>query len=87
MAMKLKANERLVCVGQTALRAPDGTPLPAVPLYKIVDASEVGAECSGNLTTGESGLYDDIAAVFGQKFKQYVDGVEAAGAGSLGGAK
>jgi len=80
MAEILKPHERLVCVGQTALRAPDGAPLPAVPLYKIVDVGEAGEyDRRAVLTTGESGLYDDIAAVFGGKFKQYVDGVEAAG--------
>lgn len=78
MAVTLKPNERLVCVGQTALRAPDGTPLPAVPLYKIVDAGEVCIE-TAMLTKGECGLYDDIAAVFGEKYKQYIDGVQAEG--------
>ena len=75
----LKPHERLVCVGQTALRAPDGTPLPAEPLYKIVDVGDVGKYSHKVITTGESGLYDDIAAVFGGKFKEYVDGLEAAG--------
>lgn len=83
MTATLKENQRLVCVGQTALRAPDGTFLPAVPLYKIVCvdyADERGSTpCTEELTKGESGLYDDIAAVFGEKFKQYVDGVEGAG--------
>ena len=82
MAIKLKPKERLVCVGQTALRAPDGTPLPAVPLYKIVDISEVEEHKKSEPnppSVGESGLYEDIAAVFGEKFKAYVDGLEAAG--------
>ena len=83
MAQTLQPHERLVCVGQTALREPGtGKPLPAVPLYRIVDAGEAGAgeyDRKAIMTTGESGLYDDIAAVFGAKFKQYVDGVEAAG--------
>ena len=82
MAQILKPHERLVCVGQTALRAPDGAPLPAVPLYRIVDAGEADAgeyDRKAVMTTGESGLYDDIAAVFGAKIKQYVDGVEGAG--------
>jgi len=82
VATILKPHERLVCVGQTAARAPDGSFLPAVPLYRIDDVGEAGAgECDRKavLTVGESGLYDDIAAVFGGKFKQYIDGVEAAG--------
>ena len=78
MAQILKPNERIVCVGQTALRAPDGTPLPAVPLYKIVDVGEAHIDTAG-LSVGESGLYDDIAAVFGGKFKEYIDGCKAQG--------
>ncbi len=36
----LAKNERLVYAGHTALRAPDGTPLPSVPQLKIVPAEE-----------------------------------------------
>ncbi|GHV18528.1 hypothetical protein FACS18949_04660 [Clostridia bacterium] len=36
--MTLGKNERLVYVGETALRAPDGGLLPAVPQYMIVPA-------------------------------------------------
>lgn len=36
----LKENQRLVYAGETALRAPDGTPLPAVPQYMIVSVDE-----------------------------------------------
>ena len=36
----LQPNERLVHAGQTALRAPDGTPLENVPQYMIVPADE-----------------------------------------------
>lgn len=36
----LKKNERLVYAGNTALRAPDGTPLSAVPQYMIVPVDE-----------------------------------------------
>lgn len=80
MTRILKPNERLVCVGQTALRAPDGTFLPVVPLYRIVEAGDVKYFSERPaLTPGESGLYDDIAAVFGSKFKEYVDGLEKEG--------
>ncbi|MCL2703865.1 MAG: hypothetical protein FWE91_09700 [Defluviitaleaceae bacterium] len=81
MAITLKPHERLVCVGQTALRAPNGAPLPAVPLYKIVEAGDAKEyDRKAVMTTGESGLYDDIAAVFGEKYKQYVDGLKQIGA-------
>ena len=82
MTKTLKPHEVLVCVGQTALRAPDGSFLPAVPLYRIADVSEIHVDTDG-LTVGESGLYDDIAAVFGEKFKQYVDGVNKLQPGAL----
>jgi len=77
MVVKLKENQRLVCVGQTALRAPDGTPLPAKPMYIITDDDTAGN--AEDLTISESGLYDDLAAVLGSKFKQYADGLQAAG--------
>lgn len=38
--IKLNKNERLVYAGETALRAPDGTPLPTVPQYMIVPAEQ-----------------------------------------------
>ena len=38
--MKLKKNERLVYAGQTALRAPDGTPQPSAPQFIIVSFEE-----------------------------------------------
>jgi hypothetical protein len=36
----LKKNERLVLAGNTALRAPDGTPLPSVPTYIIASINK-----------------------------------------------
>lgn len=44
--MTLKENQRLVCAGQMPLRAPDGTQLAAVPVFKIVPAED--AELSPN---------------------------------------
>ena len=80
MATILKENERLVCVGQTAARAPNGDFLPAVPVYRIVDVGDMeDFKPAEELTTGEAGLYNDIGAVFGGKFKQYMDGLQAAG--------
>jgi len=51
-------------VGVTALRAPDGTFLPAVPLYvQTKDQARLGGEETIN----------GIAKVFAQRMKQYVD--------------
>ena len=58
MARELKPNERLVQIGQTALRAPDGSFLPAQPLYIIV----------------EEQLMTDVSGIFAKKFAQYVQG-------------
>jgi hypothetical protein len=41
----LKPNERLVRTGKTDLRAPDGTPLPAVPQYMIVAVEDADPAC------------------------------------------
>lgn len=71
--MKLKPNQHLVCIGQTALRGPDGTPLPSVPMYIIADKSTVNPKTGHTL--GEAETLDDIAAVLAPMFKQYVDGV------------
>jgi len=71
MARTLKKNERLVCVGQTALRDPDGTPLQSVPMYIIVRADDVDHET--NMSIGESGLIDNITEVLAGKFRQYVN--------------
>jgi hypothetical protein len=38
----LKATERIIHAGYTALRAKDGTPLPKLPQYKIVHKSKAG---------------------------------------------
>ncbi|NLI22260.1 MAG: hypothetical protein GX418_12050 [Clostridiales bacterium] len=73
MAERLKRGEALVRIGQTALRAPDGTYLPAVPLYIKVKASEVDKT---EVSEGEHGLAADMAGVFAKKYKQYVDGTK-----------
>ena len=43
MITTLKPNERLVPAGETAFRAPDGTPLPGEPQYTIADGTEPAA--------------------------------------------
>lgn len=74
MAEILKPHERLVCVGATALRAPDGTFLPSVPLYIKVSDSAVNPKTG--LTEGEEEMCDDIAAVLAPHFKEYMDGIK-----------
>ena len=47
--IRLKENERLVYAGTAPLRAPNGTPLPAVPQYMIVSIEEADPAAVVNL--------------------------------------
>ena len=67
MAKRLQQNEMIACVGSAAIRAPDGTPLPSVPLYVIVDAKTVNQKTG--LAPGEAEVQGDIAAVLAPMFK------------------
>jgi len=72
MAILLKPHERLVCIGSSALRAPDGTPLDSVPIYKIVDESSVNAETG--MSDCEADFYEKtVARKLAPRFKQYTD--------------
>lgn len=51
--MTLKENQRLVCAGQMPLRAPDGTQLAAVPVFKIVPAEDVSVDSVVELSPNE----------------------------------
>lgn len=46
-------NQRLICVGQMPLRAPDGKQFAAVPVYKIVSAEDVSADSAAELAPNE----------------------------------
>ena len=70
MSRDLKPTERLVQIGQTALRAPDGSFLPAQPLYIIVEAEPQDKLFSA----GEEQLMTDVSGIFAKKFAQYVQG-------------
>ena len=59
-------------IGVTALRGPDGSFLPAVPLYVESDRLE-DLRAHGVKTAG----LDDITEIFSAKFKQYMDGKRA----------
>lgn len=75
MARELQPNERLVQIGQTALRAPDGSFLPAQPLYVVVSASEVIPETE--MSKGEGECLADVAGIFAEKFGRYVKDTRA----------
>jgi hypothetical protein len=69
--------EKYVQVGETAARAPDGSFLPAVPLFVRVDETAINP--ANGQTAGESEFITDIAAVFKPHFKQYMDSLRSAG--------
>lgn len=66
--------EVFVQVGVTALRAADGSFLPSVPLYIKAPKKDVNPK-TGRYE-GEEAAIKDIASVFADKFKQYVDGTK-----------
>jgi len=70
MAEKLKRNELLVCIGQTALRGPDGTPLPSVPMYVIVNKKDVDPETG--YAKREAKAFGNIASMLAPMFDQYM---------------
>ena len=60
--------------GLVAMRNPDGTMQPAVPLFLAVDAAEV---TSAGITRSEAELCEDIGRCLAQKFGEYVRAVRA----------
>ena len=71
MSRDLKPTERLVQIGQTALRAPDGSFLPAKPLYIIVEAAPDEPK-DKPFSASEEQLMTDVSGIFAKKFAQYV---------------
>jgi len=77
MARMLQENERLVLIGSTALRTPSGEPLPSVPMYIIEKVGEGDTE--PGISASEELLHRDISGLLVEKFRQYMEGVEALG--------
>ncbi len=63
-------NDGYIQIGVTAMRGPDGSFLPAVPLY-------IKAEDSAR--AGEAQLTEDIGRLFAARMKAYIDGNRAVG--------
>lgn len=61
-------------IGTMSLRAPDGEFLKAVPIYDEVQTSE-----ESGLSKADEKACNDIAVILAAKFKQYRDGLTAAG--------
>lgn len=62
----------MVQVGIVALRAPDGSFLPATPIYKDLPVNERGRTGQEEKATAE------ISKLLAGKFKEYMDGYPAA---------
>ena len=63
----------MVQVGIIALRAPDGSFLPATPIYKDLPVNERGR------TEQEEKATTEISKLLAGTFKEYMDGCRAAG--------
>ena len=63
----------MVQVGIIVLRAPDGSFLPATPIYKDLPVNERGR------TEQEEKATTEISKLLAGKFKEYMDGRRAAG--------
>lgn len=70
MARLLAEGEALVEVGVMGLRAPDGSYTENVKLFRIVSTQDVNPK--SGMTKGEETACTDIAAVFAEKFGQYI---------------
>lgn len=73
MSHPLTENERLVQIGVTALRGPDGKPLPSVPMYIVVHADQISAK--SGLTSSEESACTDFAGLMAGRFGEYMRGV------------
>ncbi len=60
-------DDQYIQVGVTAMRAPDGSFLPSVPLY---------IKATPEALAGQDALIHDIARLFAQRMKQYQEGTE-----------
>lgn len=65
------SGEILQEIGRTALRDPAGNFLPSVPMYVLVSPDAVNPETG--MTKGEEDLLFDVAEVFADKMRQYVN--------------
>ena len=76
MIRTLKPTQRLVQVGVTALRAPDGSFLPSVPMYIIVPEETINARTL--LTADEEAACDALADSLVATFATQMKEIEAA---------
>ena len=69
--------ERMIQIGQAALRTPTGDFMPAIPIYiKEEHAGEINPHTGR--TVAEDVALGDVAKIFAEKHRQYVEGCKAA---------
>lgn len=68
MLRALAENECLIQCGSIGYRRPDGTVERTEPIYRIAKRDEL----DGSMTREEKGCCDDIAAVLGKRFGEYL---------------
>ena len=78
----MSKKETFVQIGVTAMRSPDGTFLPSVPLYVKVPAED-GTPCGEH--AGDNPEIQDVSGVFANKYRQYVEAQRAFNAAKNGG--
>lgn len=75
--MTLNENQRLIRAGQMPLRAPDGTQLAAVPVFKIVSAEDVGTDSVADLSPNERLTFigtEESKATAEERYNAYMTG-------------
>lgn len=70
--MEQSREETFIQIGVTAMRAPDGSFLPSVPLYAKVPVTDIDPQ--SGLYVGEEKALRDVGKVFADKFREYVNG-------------
>lgn len=63
--------ETYIQIGQAALRAPDGSFLPAVPLYTKVPEKDVDKKTG--VYKGENATIRDISKTFAENMRKYIE--------------
>lgn len=76
--VKLKRNEQLVLAGEMPIRAPNGEPLPAVPVYMIAPVTDADAATAGAIAPNERLIlagYTECKLTAEERYKAIMAGV------------
>lgn len=76
--VKLKNNEQLVLAGEMPIRAPNGEPLPAVPVYTIAPVTDADAATAGAIAPNERLIlagFTEAKLAAEERYKALTEGV------------